>query len=866
MKDELRKSMRIPNKKIKLDISKCRVNGLIFLKLIIENAYTLYGVNEIPLDATGLVKVTGMNLDSRDPSSNGAGKSTIWKCLMSLFYGRKISKREKQSDAYNTNVWNHRIEVHFIMNGHTYIARFAKKHKEYDDGLHVFKDGKPWGIKNNQEMLRKELQALINRTYEEFTGTIIWRQNNDHALIDGTPAERAKWISDFFGLSVYDELFEEFKEKHTYAKEKVAGLVEVDAKAKVLKASMDSVGDIGETKLKITKLKKRLTKAKEVIEDCVKQAEKLKEQELAIKQLAELKAELDGTSSDSNEIGEKILTSKSKIKGLREKIELSRKSSSVISAYRKLKDKKAVLLENFGNAHDKLFDSSKTYPTTDQIKAQLRSCQKLSSDLHATYNASKASAEANKKAADAYRELDELTFADCTTKYLRELRDGHVDCIKEAEKIIAKNEMVLDRKELLDGHISKCPTCGSRVDVDALKTAIASAKSAIDDANKAIAFHTKERKVYDRALELKVIASMGTAKGADLDIKSVRAKLDAYQKKMDGLEVLLSISERLDRVVDELNELKPEYLRCKTSRNIDIGKLQEEIDVLEQGLESLAVLHDKMKRYEVLANRFGVIESVSDKMSSIRRKLRTCDDTKSEEEERSSNIRIRIDRLEQAVKTYDQYKKDYDALGEGLAKLAKWTRMERIFKSLKKAYDKQGLKTARLKELVDAIKSRLPVWTGILFTEKNFSIDATGNEKKIGFEVTQTQDVVVAGKKKKFVKRFDASEASGSERTRISCALMLTMSDVASSEKQCNLLVLDELERGLDVASRQIMSEEVIPLLKHKKPSLFLITHSLAVEPTVFDSELVVTKKNQQSRTVFKKSKHSIKPNKKVAK
>lgn len=83
---------------------------------------------------------------------------------------------------------------------------------------------------------------------------------------------------------------------------------------------------------------------------------------------------------------------------------------------------------------------------------------------------------------------------------------------------------------------------------------------------------------------------------------------------------------------------------------------------------------------------------------------------------------------------------------------------------------------------------------------------------------------------------------------------MLTMADVASSEKQCNLMVLDELERGLDAQSRQNMSEDVITLLKHKKPSLFLITHSLNIDPTNFDAELRITKKHQMSSTAFKKT------------
>lgn len=149
------------------------INSLVFKLFIVENAYTFVGVNEIPLDATGLVSVTGLNRDSRTISSNGTGKTTIWKCFLKLFYGRKVSKREKPSDAYNPEVWNYRLECHFHKDGHDYIARECKKHSEYEDGLHVFRDGKPWGVKNNPEMLRKELQGVLNRSYEEFIGTII---------------------------------------------------------------------------------------------------------------------------------------------------------------------------------------------------------------------------------------------------------------------------------------------------------------------------------------------------------------------------------------------------------------------------------------------------------------------------------------------------------------------------------------------------------------------------------------------------------------------------------------------------------------------------------------------------------------------
>lgn len=857
MKKELKK-LGVPERerKGKYNTELFGINSLVFKLFIVENAYTFVGVNEIPLDATGLVSVTGLNRDSRTISSNGTGKTTIWKCFLKLFYGRKVSKREKPSDAYNPEVWNYRLECHFHKDGHDYIARECKKHSEYEDGLHVFRDGKPWGVKNNPEMLRKELQGVLNRSYEEFIGTIIWRQNNDHALIDGTPAERSKWISDFFGLNVYDDLFDEFKDRHTHSKEKITELAEVDAKAKVLKTSMDSVGDIEVTRKRISKFRAKLDSYRAIMTENASKAEKLKEREVSLKQLAELKAELEEHAAikSSGVLADKIDVSRKKIARLRASIEASSNAFDVIARYKKMKSRKEECADKLKVMQDEVAYKGDGLISPKEVKELLETTRSTCSELTSTCRIAKANAELNAKAKEALDELEELTFTKCSNKYLRNLRDGHVDAIKEHEKIIAQQEMVLERKELLDGHVTTCPTCGSSVDINALKTAIADAKKTIEASRSAVKQNTAEKKMYERALELRVIADSGTVRGNALDIKTTTERIDRLSKKIDRLESMRDVVEKYAGLNQDLKELKPRYLKCREAQQTSITALQAEIKVLETGLETMLVLHDKFKKYEDLASRFGVIDSVKAKMNTIRHSIRECDDARSEAEEQCNDLRVRIDRLEQAIVTYDQYKKEYDGLSDGLKSLKKWTRLERVYKALRKAYDKQGLKTKRLKELIDAIKTRLPVWTGILFTEKNFSIDATGNEKKIGFEVTQTKSIVKAGKKSKIVKRFDASEASGSERTRISCALMLTMSDVASSEKQCNLLVLDELERGLDPLSRQIMSEEVIPLLKHKKPSLFLITHSLEVEPTVFDHELVITKQNQQSTTKFTQS------------
>lgn len=86
---------------------------LILDELVVENVYTFFGVNTIPLTNTGLVVVTAQNHDTLNVSSNGTGKTRLWECLLRLFYGRKALRGEPPLLAFDKNRGNSRIECTF---------------------------------------------------------------------------------------------------------------------------------------------------------------------------------------------------------------------------------------------------------------------------------------------------------------------------------------------------------------------------------------------------------------------------------------------------------------------------------------------------------------------------------------------------------------------------------------------------------------------------------------------------------------------------------------------------------------------------------------------------------------------------------
>lgn len=840
---------------------------LIFEKMVLENAYTFQGVNEIPLDDVGMVQVIGRNLDSKTESSNGSGKTRAWICLLRLLYGRKALKNEKPSDIYDSSVWNFRNEAHFRKGGHHYIVRETKKHKDFEDGLHVLRDGKPWGVKNDPEMLRKEIQAVINRSYEEFIGTVIWRQNNDHVLIDGTPAERAKWISDFFGLSVHDELHAIFSERLEKVKNKIARGADTRAEAKLLQEALANAGDIEEAKSRLAKLREKADKIRSKIEGNESLVEALRETETSIKQLVELQRRMDevGASVSSlAKINNELETLRKEISKLERGIESSKNAVSVISEYKTKRKKLKRKKEEFEQIRGQVLKDGD--PEDEAfLKKRLAEWRSNLAELRGEIRTAETQRELFEKAKASAKILDKMNYTGCTVKYLRDLQKAHEEEISGIEKSIAKLETVLEYETVLDEHTGICPTCGRSVDKASIKSKVAAARVKIEEEKRTLKINKRECAELETAIEHAIIAD----KYKDMkliDIDQAKAAVSKLANKAFAAEAAHELSKDITDLAKWLRRNKDEYESALTVSDFDSKKAQADMKALDKKIEALMETKDLITRYSKVGSSLKFVsDSTPDmELTRLKRKREDVLESLNELREKLSQILIKQDRVKTAIKEYDTTASKLESLRSELEELKKIERQERIYKALKKAYGKDGLKVKRLRELLKAIKTRLPVWTNILFTEKNFRIDTTGNEKKVGFEITQTKKVVGKNGKTVEVKKvFDAATASGSERTRISGALMLTMADVASSDKQCNLLVLDELERGLDKQSRQIMAEEVIPLLKNKKPSLFLITHSLAVDESNFDAKLVITKKNQCSKIDFQNRRELVRVGKK---
>lgn len=869
----MKASKTVKAKRSKKVSKKTASNALVFNYLTIENAYTFYGENTIPLTSTGLTLVTGKNLDTREPSNNGAGKTRIWDCFRRLLYGRKALDGESPLEAYDKERGNFRIETGFTKGGHTYVFREVRNHKEFGTGLTLLRDGKPYGPVNDPEALRKRLQEIINRTYEEFVGTVIWRQNHDHVLIEGKPNERIKWISDFFGLSRYDELHIRFKEYLKNTKESLVELADVRAQFKATKDRLEQLGDVTDAKVQRKKLQHRLETLQEKVRVAEKSLRKLQSKITQLQQLERSEASIrespykNKTASELKDMSKAVqaristntamLTSYKRRHALTEQLETA---ETKCSEYARLLKKAAIDLQLPG----------KTKP------AKLKRCiESRLSELqsHITRcSVQLANEDALKLLQRARKELEASGFKPdkISRSEINAERDQLNESLESVVDTIALAKQVLGRKDLMASGKRECPECGQVVDQRHLRHAIEQASAKLEKADKRKSKLLHRREQITSALEaLRALETQRAKLGkefdehVELDANKIRDKIARYRDEVRRLTDSLQTIERYHERRQYASEKKSEITTLLSEEEnagahllgveTSTTDLQATIKQLEVEYMNLTELAATQKNIEAILHEMKFDNTTTLELAKAKRQLNDTEDELGELAESKSRIRDKLEELGAGLSSYDKLYSQYKELLPKMKHIKRLERRERIYKLLVQAYSPSGLKVTRLRQLLDEIRERLPAWTSILFTEKNFKIDVTGNEKKIGFEITQTRTVQKKGSAKptKYVKKYDARYASGSERTRISMCLLLTLGDVASDSKSCNLQVLDELERGVDIQSKRILSEEIIPLMRHMKPSLYLITHSLDVPPDQCDSKLVVTKQNQQTTTAF---------------
>lgn len=171
---------------------------------------------DMPLENQGLVLIQGVNND--EGGSNGSGKSTLFDLLASSATGRTGksvgNKNLKKNDLLNLkNPKNFHTQLTFEKEGSEYIINTYRAHKDFGTRIEILIDGVDETPTTKLDDVQNTVSKILGFTPDEFYGQIYLSQQYSHALVHGTPAEKRKYLSLYFGLDSVDLMFDISKKR-----------------------------------------------------------------------------------------------------------------------------------------------------------------------------------------------------------------------------------------------------------------------------------------------------------------------------------------------------------------------------------------------------------------------------------------------------------------------------------------------------------------------------------------------------------------------------------------------------------------------------------------------------------------------------
>ena len=178
-------------------------------------------------DFTELVRVVGVNNDTKPKSSNGAGKSSIIEAIAFALFGKTIRKTTEKSLA-NLHTKG-KCKVTIRVNDNVIIERTKKPPM-----LKVFVDGENC-TREGVMQTQKYLESILNTNASVFLASIVFGQANSTNFLTASAEEKRNIIQNFLSVS---DLFRQrgtiksLKSKHNNEKKVQSTLVD-DANSKL---------------------------------------------------------------------------------------------------------------------------------------------------------------------------------------------------------------------------------------------------------------------------------------------------------------------------------------------------------------------------------------------------------------------------------------------------------------------------------------------------------------------------------------------------------------------------------------------------------------------------------------------------------
>lgn len=729
----------------------------------------------------GLYVIRGQNKDSRMVgNTNAVGKSRLFAGIPTVLYETdplSLKKRNKKdilkgkSSCMSLDITNHSGQRYrFDQMPNNYLVHIANKKGEFQN---INEAGKAVKL----EIARSHIAKAFPISESLFYSTCYISDQRHCQFLNATPRERLAFITDIFGLDIYDQLRKYFTKK---LGEVAKAEVEYQTLAKELQIAEQRLSNIEWSDEKAKQLKKLTASQTELRTQLTELYSRIGELKLARSK----SEKLDQLLEKKKDYNKKLLalTPKElsvKIKELESELEYAEEYASYLEDFSDYKKRKKKL-------ESELDELSSVTQTEDQLQAKYN---KLGDEIEVMYKAQERFLAAQERYDEQLAEykqyitkskklLDTLLATSTAKKFKLTAKslDSVLPLIEESYDM-ARTTVSIARKLSDHDHKGNCAVCGSPTSAKEIKARLKAAETLIED--------LQPLKEY---LALETVKKPKEVVGTDLtsELKVKRAKLKSIVND-------LATARKISVITKNLLELrKPKEPKRKPKGSYD--DIKQELNTLK----SLANLMTRIKDIGTVAYDAKLFKKTQTSIQSL----------ESEVNEFESKIR-KLDLFRIEHSNYSQVAAD---LREKITEVEPLLKERERLKVLQAAYAPNNLKLQAAEQIVRELEDSLNRFSSLVFLEP------------MKFKIRTQKDGISAIVTRNNGESSDIIHLSGAEANCFRLLFFYSLVPLLPENKRTNFLILDEPDSRCSSAIRSHLIREFLPNLRKIVPHVFWIT------------------------------------------
>jgi DNA repair exonuclease SbcCD ATPase subunit len=590
---------------------------------------------------------------------NGVGKSTMWGMLEAIFFGS--TPLGAKTDELVRNDKDARAELDVEVNDipYTIINKRVKGKWSYDI---VTDHPEPeFRKKHTVNETIKVIRSMIPHTREEFNGAVHLAQGTQHILIDGKPAARKQYVSDYFGVDDrYDIVFEEAKTEKESVEKQIEKIASYSHSITMLEDDLKNYPEVDTTNM-----------------------ENSHRQFLVLKRGYDEKIQQLNAEKRNCQLFNELIPEASKYSGHQSL--LDNNGGKLIQA------KTSIAQNNQATEHNKRARQQNAYRET--LTEQLKSFADLDG---LNWQNVRDESYRLKTLIDTYTKTKSLI------EQLQTLPTGEIKptATIETELKRVNGELYSLKSKLKSIESGQCPTCGRECEaghIGELKATIDELELQATDYNETLAvLTTKNEKIKTRMLLEKQLGDFVVPTNDDY---AVMQSLETTAKRISQYE--------------ELNKQIAKYPAVEYLSESDVSALQIEVQYLELEMSKIQNSFDAFKKLPIGNHR--EVEQIDVELAAVTEERNKTDSkiqSISEElgaaktqNERSAGIKEQLNKIKTMA-----------------AELPSLKRKELYWTKVAEAYGPRGLRVRQLEKIMGTVMRRLPLYFNLMFNNKQFSI------------------------------------------------------------------------------------------------------------------------------------------------